>query len=124
MKARVLLVDDEPDFRGTLAFWLRSKDYETREAGGGDDALAIIRKEPIDVVFLDIHLPPTDGVIVLGQIRALKPALPIIMVTAHPESETMAKARALGISGFFPKAGDFKDLAAVIDVALRHHKGL
>ncbi len=121
---RILLVDDEPDFRETMAFWLRSKGHEVREVDSGDKVVAAIRQGPVDVVFLDIHLPPTDGIDVLAKIRAVTQELPVVMVTAHPDSEQMAKARQLGISGFFPKGGGLQDLISLMDVVLRRHKGL
>lgn len=121
---KILLVDDEADFRETMAFWLRSRGHEVREVDSGDKVVAALRQDPANVVFLDIHLPPTDGLDVLTQIRAAMPTLPVIMVTAHPDSQQMATARGLGISGYFPKGGGLQDLVALMDVALRRHKGL
>lgn len=121
---RILLVDDEPDFRETLAAWLRARQYEVYEAGRGDEALALVRRTPVEVVFLDLHLPPTDGLDVLAKIRQTQRDLPVIMITADPNPRAIAKARQLGISGFFPKEGGLQELTAVIEVALRRHKGL
>ncbi|MBI4226904.1 MAG: response regulator [Candidatus Omnitrophica bacterium] len=122
--ARLLVVDDDPDFRDTVGAALRAKGYAVLEAGRGDEALAILQRESVAIVFLDIHLPPTDGLTVLKQIRAMQRNLPVILITAFPEDQTIARARQLGISGFFTKEGGYPELMALIDVALRRHQGL
>lgn len=121
---RVLLVDDQPDFLATFSFWMESKGYTVIVTNTSAGALQVIQSEPVDIVFLDIHMPKVDGVETLRQIRERTKDLPVIMVTAYPDSETMAKARQLGISGYFPKEGDFETLASVMQVALRTHRGL
>ena len=121
---RILLVDDQPDFLETISFWMKSKGYTVTVAYNGAEALKVVQNDPVDIVFLDVHMPHTDGIVTLTQIRQLKKDLPVILVTAYPEDETMDKARQLGISGFFPKEGGFDKLMMVIEVALRTHRGL
>lgn len=121
---RILLVDDDADFRETIGALLRQKNYEVVEAGRGDDALATLQQQRVDIVFLDLHLPPTDGFVVLKQIRAMQRDLPVVMITAYPEDEAVSKARQLGISAFFTKDGSYQELMALLDVTLRRHKAL
>lgn len=117
---RVLLVDDEPDFLEAISFWLTSRHYEVTVATNGQQGVALVQHEPFDVVFLDIVMPRIDGLEALRRIRAFNKTLPVILVTASPGNDSQfAGARALGISGFFPKGGSLAQLSQVLDVALR-----
>jgi len=121
-KLRILLVDDQQDFLETISFWMKSKGYEVAVAKDGEQAIERIKAEPYDIVFLDIHMPKMDGVETLSIIRKHKKKLPVILVTAYPDEETIEKAKKYHISGYFPKSGPFDDLTHMIDVAMRTHK--
>ena len=117
---RVLVVDNEPDFLETLSYWLRSKGYEITQAGDGDTAVKLVREGKQDVVFLDIVMPKIDGIETLRRIRTFNKRIPVILVTASIENENrFAGAKALGISGVFPKQGGLEQLGQVLGVALR-----
>ena len=117
---RVLIVDNEPDFLETLSYWLRSKGYDVTQAGDGDTAVRLVKEGRQDVVFLDIVMPKIDGIETLRRIRTFNKKIPIILVTASVENENrFAGAKALGISGVFPKQGGLEQLGQVLGVALR-----
>ena len=117
---RVLLIDNEPDFLEALSFWLTSHQYEVKAVTDGRQGVALIQREPFDVVFLDVVMPQMDGLEVLRRIRAFNKTLPVILVTASPGDENrFAGARSLGISGFFPKADSLEQLSEMLEVALR-----
>ena len=117
---RVLIVDNEPDFLETLSYWLRSKGYEVTQAIDGETAVRLVKEGQQDVVFLDILMPKTDGIETLRRIRTFDKKIPVILVTASIENENrFAGARALGISGVFPKQGSLEQLGQVLNVALR-----
>jgi two-component system nitrogen regulation response regulator NtrX len=119
-RPRILLVDDEPDFIETIAFWLTAKGCPVTKADSGLKALEILQQGPQDVVFLDVNMPQMDGIETLRQIRKLHPTLPVIMVTAAFQDEIkFTEAKALGISGFFPKGTTLSQLGNVLEVALR-----
>lgn len=121
----VLLVDDERDFIEPVAFWLKSKGYQVSMASNGAEAVANIRMQPPDIVFLDINMPVMDGLEALKNIRDFNKDMPVIMVTAaYGSEEKIARAKALGISGFFAKTYTFDQLVQMIQVTLRTHKGL
>ena len=122
MDQYVLIVDDEKDFRDSVSFWLKSKGYDVKTAEGGEQALLMIKQAPPCLVFLDIQMPDMDGIDVLKRIRKIKKAIPVIMVTAAYNSERIAKARQLGISGFYPKGGSLEDLVKILEVTIRRHK--
>jgi len=81
---RVLIVDDEPLARDRLRGWLRAEPgcEIDGECGSGPEAIAVLRRTPLDLVFLDIEMPGCDGFHVLGELAAEnRPA--VIFVTAH-----------------------------------------
>ena len=117
---RVLLIDDEPDFLESTSFWLTSKGYQVEQTSDGETGVSMIQSNPPHVVFLDCMMPHIDGFETLRRIRAINKTLPVIMVTAGVGDENkFAGARALGMSGFFPKGGGLDQLASVLQVALR-----
>ncbi|MBI4343131.1 MAG: response regulator [Candidatus Omnitrophica bacterium] len=117
---RVLLVDDEPDFLESISFWLASKGYAVQKTSNGEAAIELIKTNPPHVVFLDCMMPTIDGFETLRRIRAVNKTLPVIMVTAGVSDENkFAGARALGMSGFFPKGGSLDQLANMLQIALR-----
>ena len=121
-KLRILLVDDQRDFLETISFWMKTKGYEVTIAKDGKQAVTRVKAERFDIVLMDIHMPKMDGVETLSIIRKSRKKLPVILVTAYPDEETIKKAKKYRVSGYFPKSGPFDDLTHMIDVALRTHK--
>ena len=118
-KPRILLVDDETDYVDTISDWLRSKGYDVLASHNGTEALALIKAQSIDIVFLDLRMPKSDGIQTLKQIRAINKELPVILVTAYAEDPAIIEANDLGISGIFPKEGGLDRLTQTLEVAIR-----
>ena len=118
---RVLLVDDEADFLESVGFWLTSKGYHITKAKNGAAALDILKEGRHNVVFLDVMMPVLDGIETLRRLRAFNKTIPVILVTASnlTDENRYAGARALGISGLFPKGSSLTQLTQVLEVALR-----
>lgn len=110
----VLVVDDQEENRDMLSRRLERKGYDTLIAENGLDALALIEKEEIDIVLLDIRMPGLDGNEVLERIRAkYSPTdLPVIMVTAEADSASEVKSLGLGADDYVTKPIDFQILLA------------
>ena len=66
---KVVLVDDEEDFRQLMTFWLESKGYSVIPASDGKSAIQIVKENSPDIMFLDLHMPVMDGVGALKKIR-------------------------------------------------------
>jgi two-component system nitrogen regulation response regulator NtrX len=103
MKARVLVVDDEPAIRDTMRMTLEYDGHEVMAAGSGQEALALAEKESPDLVFLDIKMPGMDGLDVLSRLRAMNETLPVVIVSAHGTAATALEAGRLGAFRFIEK---------------------
>jgi excisionase family DNA binding protein len=93
---RVLIVDDDEVVRVTITEWLATVQREVVAAASGEEALAILKTTDVDLVLLDLSLPGLDGVETFRQIQALRPGVPVIIVTGYPDSALMAQALEIG----------------------------
>ncbi len=86
-KWRLLVVDDEADFRLVLRDHFEATGYEVAEAADGQEALETFEHDPrrFDLVITDIRMPRLDGEALIPKLRALRPYLPIIGVTGHAD---------------------------------------
>ena len=121
---RVMVIDDEKDFLYTMEYWLKSKGYNVFTASNGLEAIELIKKETLDIIFLDMHMPVMDGVQTLKNIRQLNKDIPVIVITAYASDEKVTEAEKYGISGLFYKYKDLSESANLIETVLRRHKGL
>lgn len=94
--ANVLMVDDERSLRRTLSEFLRGDGHDVREAEDAPQALDQLRQGGFDVVVTDIILPRMNGVELLQAIRALAPAVPVVMMTGEPTIETASASLRAG----------------------------
>ncbi|TDC32910.1 response regulator transcription factor [Kribbella albertanoniae] len=118
MAHSLLLVDDEPRIRRVLRLALEDEGYEVAEAANGLDALAALRRQPPDVVLLDIMLPDRDGFTVCREIRR-QSDVPVIMVTARTDSHDVVAGLEAGADDYVTKPLVAKELSARIRALLR-----
>jgi len=116
-KIRVLMVDDEEQFRSTTSKILTRKGYATTMAGSGEEAIEILRNNPQDVVILDIKMPGMDGHQTLAEIRKIAPDIPVIMLTGHGAMESAKESLKRGAYDYLSKPCDIDLLAAKINDA-------
>ena len=88
----ILWVDDEAERLESHRLFLREKGYEVEWALNADDAVEMLRRRPYDLVLLDEQMPGKRGLEVYGEIRALAPTLPVVMVTKSEEDATLREA--------------------------------
>ena len=120
--AKILLVDDQEDFRTLMSFWLESKGYQVITGGNGKEAIKAIKAEKPDVVLLDLDMPIMNGPVALEKIRKSNKDLPVIIISAHADSPLARKAVAYGISGVFYKGKNFEDALPLLETAIRMQK--
>ncbi|MCM8795907.1 MAG: response regulator [Candidatus Omnitrophica bacterium] len=122
---KVLVVDDEVDFRRLMTFWLQSKGYSVLVASDGNSAIQIVKEEKPDVVFMDLKMPVMDGVEAIKRIRQFDKKLPIIIISAHLDDPKENETLPYGISGIFYKGKDFDtEGLPLLESVLRTHKQL
>ena len=106
MPKTILLVDDDPTQRRLMQAVCERAGYFVKQAGGGQEAIDLIRGDRgagIDLMMLDLVMPEVDGMEVLGELQAIRPDLPVIMLTAQGGVETVVKAMKAGAVDFFVK---------------------
>lgn len=118
---RVLMVDDEEQFRATTKKILTRRGFETLLAGSGEAAIDKLNEAP-DVVILDIKMPGMDGHQALKEIKKRAPELPVIMLTGHGALPSAREALVEGAFDYLAKPCDMDLLAAKITEAYRHGK--
>ncbi len=80
----ILVVDDEEQVRRLLSRGLELGNYRVIEAAGGQEAIAIVEQEPVDLVLTDIAMPVMSGVELANRLHAIRADLPVIFVSGHP----------------------------------------
>ena len=104
-RARILVVDDKENMLKLFARLL-GEDFELTTASDGGHALAIIGREPFDVVVTDIRMPSADGFEVLGAVKARAPDTEVIMMTGHGSIEDAVLAMKRGAYDYLQKPFD------------------
>jgi two-component system response regulator AtoC len=116
------VIDDEIQLRKALVEVLAAEGYLVREAENGNQALALIAKQPPDIVFCDWKMPGGDGrqfLLGLGQLDLLR-VMPVVVITAHGTSQNAIEAIQLGAYDFVTKPFDLDEICATGKRALQH----
>jgi two-component system, OmpR family, KDP operon response regulator KdpE len=116
--AKILLVDDEVAIQRTMALLLSSRGYDVEVVGKGIDAVNTFRRQPPDLIVLDLGLPDIDGSEVCRRVRA-ESGVPIIILSARGEEAEKVAALDLGADDYVTKPFGPEELLARIRVALR-----
>lgn len=125
MSAQILVVDDEPDvadlFRQQFRRELRSGRFKMDFALSASEALeriAVAEEASLIFIFSDINMPGETGLQLLPKVRALKPNVPVVMITAYGDADTRRKASEGGAADLLTKPIDFSALKQRIDQRL------
>jgi DNA-binding response OmpR family regulator len=120
-RRRVLVVDDSPTFLHAVMKELRKDGYELMAASSAEEALELLKAQPVDCILMDLVLPGMDGIAAASLIRAnpKMATVPLLMLTALFESRKMAEALAAGVDAFCPKASDLGLLRSQVRNLLR-----
>ncbi|BCS35142.1 hypothetical protein TBR22_A43680 [Luteitalea sp. TBR-22] len=123
---RVLIVDDEPESRSRLRTLLQAHGHVVAEASNGLDALAVARREPVDLIVSDILMPQMDGFALCRASRS-EPALaraPFVFYTgSYASAKDIAEARRLGVTRFLVKSMAAEEVIRAITEALGDEPG-
>ncbi len=102
-EAKLLIVDDNEGVRHLVARWLERAGFAVQEAGDGEEAVEMIRREAPDIVLADIRMPKIDGIELARMIKAEYPRVKIILMTAYSSPQTIAQARREGVDDYLEK---------------------
>jgi DNA-binding NtrC family response regulator len=120
----LLIVDDDPAIRRIFSSLIAEREgIEVREAERAEEALEILKLRSFDVVFVDLQMPGIGGMMLLEMVRRDRPALEIVMVTAHGTIESAVQAMKLGASDFLPKPFKLDQVTLILE-RLRRVAGL
>ncbi|MCL4481278.1 MAG: sigma-54 dependent transcriptional regulator [Bacteroidetes bacterium] len=114
-KIRVLILDDEKHFTEELAEFLELSGHQVYEANTVADGMAILDKNPVDLLILDIRLPGANGLDILEKVKADKPMLEVIIVSGHGDMDTVIKAMRLGAFDYLRKPFRHIDIRIAIE---------
>ncbi|MGO9199434.1 MAG: sigma-54-dependent transcriptional regulator [Limisphaerales bacterium] len=122
MQPRILLIEDDPGAASALQKVLEAEGYRVELAERGDDGLAQAQSGSFDLVLTDVKLPGIDGLELAAQLRAAKPKLPIIMMTAHGTTDIAIEATKVGAYEYLIKPFEADDLLDVVAAAVAHSR--
>jgi len=114
---RLLVVDDEEDFRETMVNRLCKRDIDASGAESGEKAVQLVDKYLYDVIILDVKMPGMDGIETLREIKKIKPLTEVIMLTGHATVESGIEGMKLGAFDYVLKPADFDGLLVKINQA-------
>lgn len=118
--SRLLIVDDEPPIRRFLRTALAAQGYRVEEAESGEVALDFLRRNPVDLIVLDLGLPGIDGLDVVRTVREGGSATPIVVLSSRDDEAGKVAALDLGADDYVSKPFGMEELSARIRAALRH----
>ena len=118
----ILVTDDEPATLKTLSAGLEDMGYKVTTAVNGGEALALIRRQPFNIVIADIKLPDISGLEILETARELNPETAVIMITGHASIETAVDAINEGAYAYILKPVAMSELETIINNALREQR--
>ncbi len=120
MSIKLLIIDDEPDFRESIALYLLDNDFTVFEASNGREGIEVFERERPDIVLTDLRMPIMDGFEVISGITALSPDTPIIVISGIGLVKEAIRAMRLGAIDYIIKPILVMDeLLLVIKRALR-----
>jgi NtrC-family two-component system response regulator AlgB len=100
---KVLIIDDEVNIRATLGMSLEAMGCRVEEAGDSQQALAALRRAPVDLAFLDLRLGRENGLDLLPELLAERPGLAVVVITAYATFDTAVEAIKRGAQDYLPK---------------------
>jgi DNA-binding response OmpR family regulator len=120
---RIVVIEDEHPIRRGVTDALRSSGYEVAEAVDGEKGLFEGSRPGVDLVLLDLLLPRRNGLSVLGELRTLRPTLPVIILTARGTEDDRVRGLKMGADDYVVKPFSARELLARVEAVLRRSLG-
>ena len=116
---KILVIEDDAAIRQGIVDALDFAGYTPLEAADGNKGLVLAREATCDLILLDLVLPGPEGLEILKAVRAERPTLPVIIMTARGEEKDRVKGLHLGADDYVVKPFSIKELLARIEAVLR-----
>lgn len=114
---RILLVDDETDYRAAILRRLKKRGLDPEQADSGAACLAVLEKQPIDVVVLDVKMPGMGGIEVLQRIKEKYPKTEVILLTGQASTQDGVEGMKAGAFDYLSKPVELEHLLAKVEQA-------
>ena len=114
---KLLLVDDEEDFRGSCMKYMERKGFDVHGAASGAEAMALLEQEAFDVAVFDIDMPGMNGLELMQRVTEAKIDVEVIFLTGQGSIETAVSAMKLGACDYLTKPCSLGDLQHHCDLA-------
>jgi DNA-binding response OmpR family regulator len=111
---RILLTDDDGEFRSILATWLVDEGFSVIEATCGDEAISLLRSGEFDILILDLRMPNGSGLDVLRFVQETSPGMHIVALSGFFDLELMKECKELGATFTLRKPYDLQELSAIL----------
>ena len=119
MSCRIILCDDEPNYRFLLRAVLEPEGMEVvGEAGDGRECLALAEQLQPDYIVLDLNMPGMDGMTALPMLRELVPGSEVVVLSTAAPEEAAAETKRLGARGFVHKPADIFSVPGALRAAI------
>ncbi|MFN0159323.1 MAG: sigma-54-dependent transcriptional regulator [Bacteroidota bacterium] len=121
-KAKLLLVDDEPNILKTVTIGLESAGFAVTAFSAPLEAIEALRDQSFDMAFIDLKMQPVDGMYVLQEARKLSPDTTVILMTAHGTIDSAVEAIKKGAFDYLQKPFELSELQHFAERVYEHHK--
>ena len=121
-KARILIVDDEPQIAEMISATLQLHGYDVAVAYDGAEGVQKAGAEKFDLAVMDLQMPGMDGITALGEMKKLDPEIEVIIATGHGTMGTAVQSLRKGATDFISKPFDVKDLLKAVERGLEKRK--
>jgi CheY-like chemotaxis protein len=111
----IMIVDDEPQVAEVLARSLSRQGHHTTVVHSGQEALDQLNTLPLDAMFLDVSMPGMNGLEVMAEVKRLKPALAVVVITGHATEDEVARVKELGAVDVIQKPSALKHYHQAIE---------
>lgn len=119
---RILVAEDDHAIRTLITTKLKQENYTIYTAENGEEALSVMEKHQVDLLISDIMMPVMDGYSLVKALRETKYILPILMITAKSQLESLEEAFTLGVDDYMVKPIRLEELALRVRALLRRAK--
>lgn len=117
-------MDDEPDVLEMFSAFLTRKGYVTHRAANALEALRIVKRDEVDLVLTDYHMPEMTGMDLLIEARRIAPTIPVILMSGLADMRTATEALREQAFDFLQKPIESADLLKTLELALKRHEEL